>query len=308
MNLNKLKYFLEKEVLYKDIVSLKNLNQGGSSTNLVCDTEYDKFFIKVLPDNRTRANKLLKILDSLKNIPEIYTAHLIDFNQKQYFEFENNIILIMEFIKGRKIKYKELNNDFLDRFYNSYQHVNKLKLDDLPQRIPQEIYATNKALIKELKKNNTGYIKNVILNRIEKLNENLNSNISFKNKPVIIHGDVSLNNAIEDINKNIALLDFELIRYGYPVEDMAELLLSSLLQHCIFIIPKKHMEQLIKHINKIFNFTHEQWLYGINLYFLNLVYKRLKSKKLFNSMRKSILFTLNIKKYNDIKSILNKIY
>lgn len=117
-----------------------------------------------------------------------------------------------------------------------------------------------------------------------------------------------MNNAIEDINKNIALLDFELIRYGYPVEDMAELLLSSLLQHCIFIIPKKHMEQLIKHINKIFNFTYEQWLYGINLYFLNLVYKRLKSKKLFNSMRKSILFTLNIKKYNDIKSILNKIY
>ena len=113
---------------------------------------------------------------------------------------------------------------------------------------------------------------------------------------------------IEDKNQNIALLDFELMRLGFEVEDWAEFLISSLSQHYIFSFPEKKFAELVVYVNEIMNFSKQDWQYGINLYFLNLIKKRLKSKKLFKSMRKAMLFTLNFRKYQIISKVIEKIY
>ena len=309
MNLKKLKCFLENEALHKEIVYLKNLNQGGTSINLTCKTADAKFLIKILPNtNIKRAERLLRILNSLKQISNIYSPNIIEFNEKQWFEFDNYIILIIEFINGKKLKYKELNETHLNKIYTSYQYIQQLQLDALPQRKPEEIYKENKEMIEQLLKTENNFLKKKVLNKLNRFNNLLNIDTKCVDTPVIIHGDASLNNTIEDLNKNIALLDFEMIRYGYIVEDWTEFLLSSVLQHSILFIPKRHLEKLIKITNNLFEFDIEQWKYGVNLYFLNLISKRLKSKKLFKSTRKAILFILNIKKHKQIYKILNEIY
>lgn len=309
MNLNKLKYFLENDVLHKEIVYLKNLNQGGTSINLVCKTTDTKFLVKILPNtNVKRAERLLSILNSLKQISNIYSPHIIEFNGKQWFEFDNCIILIIEFISGKKLQYTELNENHLNRIYTSYQYIQQLKLNALPQRDLKKIYKENKELINQLLSTENNFFKQKILHKLSVFNEKLNIDVKLNDEIVIIHGDASLNNTLEDMNKNIALLDFEMIRYGFIIEDWSEFLLSSILQHCVLFIPKKHLEKLIKATNHIFNFNIDQWKYGVNLYFLYLINKRLKSKKLFKSIRKSALFIFNIKKHKDIYSILKKIY
>lgn len=309
MNLLKLKSFLSNDVFHKNIIVLKNLNRGGSSTNLICQTLDNKYLIKLLPNkNIKRTEHLLDILTSLKKVPEIYTSHVVEFNQKQYFEFEEYVVIIIEFLDGKKLKYHELDKTVLDKIFSSYQHIKKLDYTCLNQRTIPEIYAENKELINEISANKLCFLKKKILNAINNLNESLNSNISPKGKPVIIHGDASLNNMIEDKNKNIALLDFELMRLGFEVEDWSEFLISSLSQHYIFSFPEKKFAELVVYVNELMNFSKQDWQYGINLYFLNLIKKRLKSKKLFKSIRKAMLFTLNFRKYQIISNVIEKIY
>ena len=87
------------------------------------------------------------------------------------------------------------------------------------------------------------------------MNEKLAPDITLTQSPQIIHGDASLNNCMKDKHNQIALLDFELARLGYPVEDWAEFLLSSLYQHQVFFFPTKKLKILIEHLNGIFNFV-----------------------------------------------------
>ena len=54
MNLLKLKSFLSNDVLHKNIIVLKNLNRGGSSINLICQTLDNKYLIKLLPNKNIK--------------------------------------------------------------------------------------------------------------------------------------------------------------------------------------------------------------------------------------------------------------
>ena len=309
MNYEKLKSFLSTEVFNEEIDNLKNLNRGGSSTNFVCKTAQKKYLVKLLPaSNPQRAERLSNILDSLKKIPQIYTPYIVEFNQKQLFYFEKYIVIVIEFIEGKRIKHHQLNENVLNEIFNSYQHVKDLEISTLPQINIKETYLENIKLINNLKTKHIGYFKKKILDMMYSFNEAINTDIKLESKPVVIHGDASLNNIMEDKNKKIVMLDFELMRIGYPCEDWAEFLISSLAQHSIFSFPDKKFAQLVVDVNKLMNFSKMDWQYGINVYFLRLLNKRLKAKKLFKSIRKALLFILNKNKLKIALNQIEKIY
>lgn len=309
INCEKIKKYVQQHILKTTITYFKPINRGGMSLNFICKTNSKKYIIKAInKEKKERIIKLCNILEALKKEPLIYTAHLETFNNQTFFEYEDKLIIIISYVKGKKISYLELSPLVIDSIYNSYKYIAKLDIEVLPQKVLMNIYSENKQILGELLKQNKNFIKTKILNAIYKLNESLKTDISLEKPLKIIHGDASLNNCLVDDENNVALLDFELMRYGYEIEDWAEFLISSLSQHSILFIPKNRLSQLIGYTNTLFNFTKQEWIYGINLYFLNLLNKRIKSKKLFKSIRKAALFTLNINKKRSIYSVLDKIY
>lgn len=309
INCNQLKSYLENHVLGTTIDKLKPINRGGSSLNFLCYTKNKNYLIKAInKEKKERIVKLCNKLQILEKHPLIYTAHLEQFNNQSFFEYENWAIMVISYIKGKKLQYKDITPELIDKIYTSYIHISELKIDAAPQKNLPLVYEDNKNLISELISANKGKIKQKILQAMYKLNEAVKTDFTLNTEVKIIHGDASLNNCLQDKNKNIALLDFELARYGYEVEDWAEFFLSSISQHSIIFIPQKRLERLIRYTNSLFNFTKQEWIWATNQYFLNLINKRVKSKKLFKSIRKSILFTLNLKKHKSIISVIEKIY
>ncbi len=309
INCEKIKNYVQQHILKTTITYFKPINRGGTSLNFICKTNSKNYIIKAISkEKKERTVKLCNILQALKKEPLIYTAHLETFNNQTFFEHEDKLIIIISYIEGKKISPSELSPLIINSIYNSYQHIAKLNIEVLPQKTLVKTYSENKQILDELLKQNENFIKTKILNAVYKLNESLKTDILLEKPLKIIHGDASLNNCLLDDDNNVALLDFELMRYGYEIEDWAEFLISSLSQHSILFIPKNRLLQLIVYVNTLFNFTKQEWIYGINLYFLNLINKRIKSKKLFKSIRKAALFTLNINKKRSIYSVLDKIY
>lgn len=309
INYKKLKSYLENNIFTTNIKSFIPITRGGSSLNFFCETESGKFIVKSIPkEKKERVIRLCEILNALEDVPAIYTAYLKKFNNKEFFEYEDMLLIIISYIDGKRIASYELNTSVIDKIFSSYQHIQHINIKGAPEKNLQNMYLENKSLLNELLKSNKGYIRKKILNSMYQLNEELNIEISLNQKVKLIHGDASLNNCLIDKDGKMALLDFELVRYGYEIEDWTEFLISSLSQHCILFLPEKRFETLINHTNKLFNFTKTEWLYGVVLYFLNLLNKRLKARKLFKSTRKSLLFILNKQKYRTIKNIIEKIY
>ena len=309
IHLASFKNFLEHNLFKTDIHYLKNINRGGSSINFVCNVKSEKFIVKAIKkDYFERAQRLCDILNSLKSEPLIYTAYAKDFDGKFIFEYENWLILVIEYIDGCNINNNQLNTEIIDKICLSYKHFKNLKINALAQKDSNKIYLETKDKLNELLSNNKSFIKCKILQSMYRLNEKLKSEILLKQEPQIIHGDASLNNLLKDKNNQIAILDFELVRLGYPIEDWAEFLISSLFQNQIFFFSTKKLKHLVCHLNTLFNFTRQDWQYGINLYFLNLLNKRSKARKLFKSIRKAYLFTFNHRKLDAINKMLDSIY
>lgn len=309
INIKKFKQFLEQNVFFNDVKSLKHINRGGTSCNFIVNFTDTKYLLKAIKKHQLpRVIRLCNILQALEKEQKIYSPHLIKFQNKPYFEYDQWLILIIEFIDGKKLSAKQIDNQLIDKIFVSYQNIKNLNSDTSEQRHIENIYAENKDMLDKFLFENKNFIKRKILQSVYTLNEKLNNKTIPAKVPQIIHGDASLNNCLEDANKQIALLDFELIRLGYPVEDWAEFLISSLFQHQIYFFSTQKLKNLILHCNKLFLFEKSDWQYGIDLYFLNLINKRLKSKKLFKSMRKAWLFSLNNKKYQVITDLINSIY
>ena len=309
INSDKLKAYLVNNVFQQDIVLLKNINRGGSSLNFLCKTEHKSYIVKAIKkEKQDRAIRLCQILKALKKEPHLYTAHLEIFNNQDFFEYENWLIIILSYIDGKRVLLSNLDTKLIDKIYVSYQHISKLDIPVSPQKNLEQISSENKQILQELMKKEKSFIRNKVLKLINMLNEAIETNVVLNQDATIIHGDASLNNCLIDHQQNIALLDFELMRYGYKVEDWAEFFISSLSQHAILFIPQKRLKNLILHTNTLFNFSKQEWIYGINLYFLNLIQKRIRSKKLFKSTRKALLFTLNLKKYKVLLNMINSLY
>lgn len=309
INIKNLEKFLQTDILSTKVKKLEKITRGGTSLNFICQTDKNKYLIKAIKKEQlNRAVRLCDILNELKKHPSIYTAHLKTFNKKCIFEFEDWLILLIEYIDGKKLSHHQLTPKLIDKINDSYKHIANLKLDNLFQKQLENIYLENKDILSNLLSGNKNYIKCKILNSIHALNEKLSTKFVIKRNPQVIHGDASLNNLLKDSNQQVALLDFELIRTGYPVEDWAEFFISSLYQHQIFFFSTTKLKKLILHCNNIFSFTSTDWNYGINLYFLNLINKRLKSQKIFKSIRKDFLFCLNNRKYEVISDLIKSIF
>lgn len=305
--------FLETEVFCEPVIDIEEISCGGSSYNFFCQTPANSYVIKLLnKKDNARMARIHKILQTFEQNPDFHACALAK-TINSYFFYMDFAVLVMLKISGFEIRYKDFNKTLLLSVIKNYRQFLKVKFDNTdiiyPLRAPEFFYKRIDNKINELQKSNLGIFRTYLVSIISNLCRKIYDNVpKINSEQIIIHGDASLNNMIMQRNGCIAFLDFEQLRYGYAIEDISQLLLSSLLQHQVLGFPKRQIKELIEVANRHCKFKKSEWIYGIHLYFLGLAYRRLMGPKFLKSLRKDILFVIHLKKYNKISALINEIY
>lgn len=296
--------FLEEKVFQGKNIIIKKNTRGGNSLNFLAQTEKNVCFIKLLPtEDSERIEYLRSILTIINHYPSFYSAHLCP-DVPQFLNYQNFCVLIMNFIFGRKLKYYQLTPKVISSIAATYREFSKIPFAEaglaLPDRSALEIYESNQEEIEKLLKSRNFRIKHMAARLLRYNQLFFNSIPEIKENLALIHGDASLNNMLCDDNGKIAFLDLELMRFGHPVEDAAELILSSLLSHAVFFTPQERIRELTEAVDETAGFSAQEWQYGICMHYLYYICRRLRGGKLFKSYRKDWLVLQYLRKFKVI--------
>ena len=298
---HQIKLILGKKPFTLDVKKVEKINGGGCSKNYICICVQDKFFIKIFPQRyKEHAERLFKILKEFDLIP-------FAFSQTPYILLGTEIMLVQKFISGKELSARELDERRIDILSNRYKDFLKksIKLKALSrEQITPEIYF-NECMEKLEKITNKAFSKN-IKQKVLQIFQNIPQ---LKSQTQIIHGDFSVNNFLYDEKtETLTLVDFESLRKGYVIEDIAKLVLNALLKHSVFFLPKEKLKKMMMQINHNFHFSKEEWLYGVKMYYLQSVLQRLHLPKFQNSWRKKLIYMRKLQMFETICQTLDEIY
>jgi Ser/Thr protein kinase RdoA (MazF antagonist) len=310
LDLEKLRLFCTDCLFHKQIKEFRELTRGGSSFNFRVRTDDGAYVVKLIPKERYETVlKLKSILRILKNNPSFLTADLIE-TPVEAEVYEDFLILVITYIDGTRITPAALNATLLLSVianYKAFERIDFSKENALfPILTPKDLYLQNQKAADNLKINASLYQRQV-LQKIDRLNT-----LFYRLSPslpcptTVIHGDAGLDNMQLDRQSNTVFFDFERMRYGYPAEDAAELLCSALLERSFFF-PRKRFRELAAVIQSEANFSFSEWQYALNMHFLNALGRRLRSGKLFRSLRKDWLFFRYLQKAATAADILKSL-
>lgn len=300
--------FLQNKVFQTAELKLEKITRGGNSVNFLARTGDNICFVKLLPsDDVQHIARLRGILETAANCSSFYTARLYA-DVPQFLNYENFCVLIMNFISGSKLKYYQLTPATIPAIIETYRHFTEVPFAAagvvLPPRTPGELYLSNKKDIEKLTDSAKGRHRRMADKLLHYNRLFFDSAPKIKAGSAVIHGDASLNNMLCDKNRRIAFLDLELIRFGHPVEDAAELILSALLSHAVFLTPRSRIKELLCAVHDSAFFSDAEWCYGICMHFLYYISRRLRGGKLFKSFRKDWLVLQYLRKFETIYAMI----
>lgn len=312
--IHNLKAYLQQQIFKSEIVKFGAIGKGGSSDNFLCQTNELSCIVKLLPKNsEARAQRLCRILKTLKQNPDFLTAPLIAINEQDCFMFEERTGLCLAYAAGQKIRDAWLSPKRLETIIANYRQFQKINFDtELVQPFisPAEQHAKNVEHLVKLAESHKNFIKIKTLNQIKFYNDLISENlqdIPEEGMLRTIHGDFSLNNIILNNDDKAVVLDFEALRYGYAVEDMMFLVLSTVLPHSVFSLPEKQLTTLLLHLKNKEGFTGQELLYGAGRYFQTLLSRRIFYSKFLQSWRKDWLFIQHLRKYPKLIQLIKNL-
>lgn len=312
--IHNLKAYLRQQIFKSEIVKFGAIGKGGSSDNFLCQTKELCCIVKLLPKNsEARAQRLCRILKALKQNPDFLTAPLVAVNEQDCFMFEERTGLCLAYAAGQKIKDAWLSPKRLETIIANYRQFQKINFDtELVQPFisPLEQHAKNAEHLVKLAESHKNFIKIKTLNQIKFYNDMIAEdlrNIPEVGISKVIHGDFSLNNIILNNDDKAVVLDFEALRYGYAVEDMMFLVLSTVLPHSVFSLPEKQLTTLLLHLKNKEGFTGQELLYGAGRYFQTLAARRIFYTKFLQSWRKDWLFIQHLHKYPKLIQLIKNL-
>ena len=289
-DLHGLAQFIKKNKVFADYESIKEIEVGGASYNFCVQTKNKRYFLKLLPDNerfqKTKALcKMLKILHPTK-----------------YEDFKQYKMLIMSYFDGRKVYYDDCNPVFLTKLCLQYQELLKRRLDaqfiasqfDMKQlcsKIDDLLQKRNGVIFRTLYKN----LWKAIFSDIITLPKTKN----------IIHGDFTANNLMITKDNAPIILDWEGIRYGYATEDWCCLIIE-LAGFRGFFGSCHRLRRLCNMINSQFHFSAKEWKYGFQMFYINLLLRRLNNDKK-QSWRKQLCLYICLLGYFRVQKTVNNI-
>lgn len=289
-DLNDLEQFIIKNRIFADYESIKEIEVGGASYNFCVQTKSECYFLKLLPNNERfqKAQALCKMLKI--------------FHPTKYEDFKQYKMLVMSYFDGRKVYYDDCNPVFLTKLCLQYKEVLKRRLDTqfiAPQFDMKQLCSE----IKDLLEKRNGLIFRTLYKNL--WNKILSDIVTLQKTQNIIHGDFTANNLMITKNNAPIILDWEGIRYGYSTEDWCGLILE-LAGFRGFFGSSRRLKELCNMINSQFHFSSKEWKYGFQMFYINLLLRRLNNDKK-QSWRKQLCLYICLLGYFRVQKTVNSI-
>ena len=302
------KSFLQNEVLKTSLKSVRPLNKGGTSENYMLLSDKQEWLLKVLEKKqKERAERLVEIYQNLEKIKGLNTPHVLEFR-----EFDEKYLILMNFIEGEKLKPSKITDNVLQKLKENYQALMSADFSNKdfvrPLLKPADY---EKDIKKEIKKmSNQNAFEKFLVGKVARYFEKISQTLPKQSKKnqMVIHGDTGPNNFIIGRDGKVYFLDFEMIRFGFLSEDLAQLVLSLVLQHSIWFFNEKLLLKMVRFFNDAFKLSYQDWVYGTDIYFLRLIARRLRSGKFLSSPRKVWLFLKHLQKHEKVLKAIQKLY
>lgn len=279
--------FLQEAENIGQIDEFREICRGGSSYNFYLKNDSGEFFIKLLPDYPNQDFHFQKL-------KKIWQVSGYDFPLKQE-NFKEYKILMLPFFRGKKISYRDCSPEVLSRIIEAY---NKLLKGSLPSECILEPLNFEKmyAEIEQMIEDNSIWMNHIFKRFFwQKFKKDLKA---LPKNYQVIHGDFTVNNILIDKQKNIHLIDFECLRYGYDFEDWGNLFLQ-LSGYRGYLGSFKHLTNLLDMWKKVNPQTPEldkKILQGIQMFYFKMLHHRLTNPKK-RSLRKDFNMLVNLCRY-----------
>lgn len=289
-DLHGLEQFIVKNEIFADYESIKEIEVGGASYNFCVQTKNERYFLKLLPDNERfqKAQALCKMLKI--------------FHPTKYEDFKQYKMLVMSYFDGRKVYYDDFTPDFTDKLCLQYKELLKRRLDAqfiAPQFDMKQLCSK----IDDLLQKRNGLIIRILYKNF--WNKILSDIVTLPKTQNVIHGDFTANNLMITKNNAPIILDWEGIRYGYAGEDWCGLCLE-LSGFRGFFGSSRRLKELCNMINSQFHFSSKEWKYGFQMFYINLLLRRLNNDKK-QSWRKQLCLYICLLGYFRVQKTVNSI-
>ena len=277
-NYSKLQEFVKKELFPKSYKDMYEICIGATSYNFCVITSKGKYLLKLLQNRDT----YLKIKSLNQSNGTLYKTEIEDFQKYK--------LLLMPYFDGHKLRYKDFSESLVLRFWQAYQPIGHLNLDKHLIEPRWDNMVQYNRIEQLLKTTRQDIFTRCYYKIIKTMKKDLVS-LSFPCQ--IIHGDLTANNVLVAPKSIPYILDWGSVRYGYPSEDLS----SLILQLSGFRTPFgriSRLKKLFSNIDKYAQLSSEEWLYGIQSFYLNLLQRRLSNsaKQSFHKRLSLLLIAL----------------
>lgn len=285
----KLRNFVKTELFPLEYKNVREIYTGGSTYNFCIETINKKYFLKLISNQ--------KDIDKIKKICELSNP----LDQTKIKDFLNYKTLVMPYIEGQKIRYKDCTPLLLNKLFSAYRAAlsdQKIKEIANPEINISLLCDELKELVAASKKNIFRFLYQKFLKNIEK------QLVSFPESQTLIHGDFTANNVLIAKDGQPYILDWAKLQYGNVAEDAASLTLELSGFRKLFGNLKR-FKKLFLRTNTILNLTTKEWLYGVQIFYLGLLKRRLNQSQK-QSLRKQFCAWLIMLGYFRIYHFLEK--
>lgn len=309
--------FLQDNILHRPVAGIKKFGKG--QLPVLCltlaDDNQTKLVVKFYR-NRQDMLQSLKIArmfaeNSALKCPRLYPL------PEEYFCYDGLYGLIYYYISGEEISSAAVNirhfNQLADMYavFQNTEVGNTVLCQDRPQndylaalrrfshRL-QKIADSKKCLFSKLRI--TVFLK--MLSRFLARIENDYTAIQVP-KRKITHNDITKSNLLFKNGNFAAFLDMDSVTLSWPGRDCAEFIVSTVRRFKFWRSRRKAIKQWYACMDKRLHFSREEYLYGLNVYYLYRICNYIRRRRYLGGFLKLYNFAQFIKLH---KVIVNELY
>lgn len=278
------KNFLEREIFIQGIEQIKQFSKGQTASFYI-KTKLAKEFTVKFYKNEADVKYAYNISLQLEENKELKVPRLYKLPDKYFIYNGGYYGLIFDYIKGSEIYATKISNENLSEIAEQYAIFQKSKIaqqylhqdKDIPyyvNNLRQNYLSTNIRTRNKVKQTMYDKIQQLaqnLLDRIEKEHEN-----QARPAEKIIHCDITKSNMLFEKGHFSSFLDTDSVCLSYVGRDIAEFVISTVLHYPIYRNKRKTIQFWYSEIDKRLHLSTEEYLYGLDIYYLYRLQCRLK--------------------------------
>ena len=282
MLLTELKIYLEQEILKNEIIKIKRFGKGqvfSCYVKLKNGTELTVKFYKNKSDLLYAYNVAL----GLEQIPELRVLRLFHM-QNKFFLYKTYYGLCFYYIQGKEISANKISKFNLQEIIEAYTKFSNSILWNFELRKDISIEESLETLQKSFLE--LQYVSNNILKKylfsivcalcnhfINSVKERYSSRINVPLK--LIHCDITKSNMLFLNGHFKSFIDTDSMCYSYVGRDFAEFIISTVLHYPFYKNRRIFIREWYKLIEERFHLSYEEYIYGLDIYYLYRIKCRL---------------------------------